>query len=903
MFGYRTGNPFDILRKRVSSECPSCGEEVPGTSRYCGQCGSPVSRPSASSATMTFAASLASPRSPSQGRFAPGEVVAGRYQVIDLLGTGGMGEVYRANDLTLQQRVALKFFLPTHVADAPSLERLRKEVRLARQVSHPNVCRVYDIGTAGDQAFLSMEYVDGEDLASLLRRIGRVPQDKGVEIARGLCLGLAAAHQRRVLHRDLKPANVMIDSRGKVIVMDFGLAAMAGEITQAETRQGTPQYMAPEQLAGKEVTTKSDVYALGLILYEIFTGRRAFESKSAGELLRLEEHSSPTRPSSLVKDLDPGIERVILRCLASDPAERPASVLAVLAGLPGGDALEAAIAVGETPSPEAVAAAGPETAFSVRVTAVCAVLTIVTVIAYAFLNGKISLFAQVPFEQPPEVLRAKASEMLVSLGYSARPGDYSFGFAYDSSFTRLQDSSRAASLLRSEQRQHPPVWFWFRQSPRKLLPTEFDRSLVNKSSPPNVIPGSVSEDDPPETEPGMISLVLDTTGRLCSFRAIPSAGEAAPAVPAPLDWSRAFAAAGLDPAGFSEVPVSEAPPVVFDAAKTWSRTSAQDGSKPLIVRAAAWGGRIVYFNVGQFRRASADVAPGPNTGFLILLLALLIVPIPIARINLRAGRSDSKGALRLAAFYFSTSLLAWIFGGAHVADAAEVKELIVAFSITMYFSMVQATVYVALEPYVRRRWPHVLIGWSRMLAGKISDPLSTGEILAGTTVGALLTLHIAVVLRLKWPLPDTEVAPAALLGLRHLVAEVLLIAPDALNKGLALVFFVFLVRILVRNAWVAGAAMAALLTVLFSIGSNVIVWEINAVFCAGLILLLLRVGLLSVIAALFTTFALRLFPATTDLSVWYVSNAVFGPLAVLALTLYSFRCAMTGRRLFGSHLL
>jgi serine/threonine protein kinase len=212
--GYRTANPFDILRRRVSSECPNCGEEVPGTSRYCGQCGSPVSRPSASSATKTFAPSPASTRTRSQGRFAPGEVIAGRYQVIDLLGSGGMGEVYRANDLTLQQRVALKFFLPTHVADAPSLERLRKEVRLARQVSHPNVCRVYDIGTAGDQAFLSMEYVDGEDLASLLRRIGRVPPDKGVEIARGLCLGLAAAHQRRVLHRDLKPANVMMDSRG-----------------------------------------------------------------------------------------------------------------------------------------------------------------------------------------------------------------------------------------------------------------------------------------------------------------------------------------------------------------------------------------------------------------------------------------------------------------------------------------------------------------------------------------------------------------------------------------------------------------------------------------------------------------------------------------------------------------
>ena len=257
-------------------------------------------------------------------------------------------------------------------------------------------------------------------------------------------------------------------------------------------------------------------------------------------------------------------------------------------------------------------------------------------------------------------------------------------------------------------------------------------------------------------------------------------------------------------------------------------------------------------------------ARGPNTGFVIVWLVLLIVPIPIARLNLRAGRGDVTGALRLAAFYFSASMLAWIFGGTHVADASEVKELIVACSITMYFSMLQATVYVALEPYVRRRWPHVLMGWSRLLAGQISDPLATGEILAGTTVGVLLTLHIAVLLRLAWPLPDTEVAPAALLGLRHLVAELLLIAPDAVNKGLALAFLVFLMRVLLRNGWVAGAALAAMLTVLSSTGSNAIVWEINGVLFAGMILLMQRIGLLSVIAALFTTYALRLFPATTD---------------------------------------
>src|SRR5204862_6052822 len=147
-----------------------------------------------------------------------------------------------------------------------SIARFRNEVRLARQVSHPNVCRVYDVGEIDGHFFLSMEYVDGEDLASLLRRIGRLPADKALEIGRRLCAGLAAAHEKGVLHRDLKPGNVMLDGRGHVLLTDFGLAGLAGEIGGAEVRNGTPAYMAPEQLAGEEGTVRSDPYAPRLVL-------------------------------------------------------------------------------------------------------------------------------------------------------------------------------------------------------------------------------------------------------------------------------------------------------------------------------------------------------------------------------------------------------------------------------------------------------------------------------------------------------------------------------------------------------------------------------------------------------------------------------------------------------------
>src|SRR5215472_15127836 len=176
---------------------------------------------------------------PPSERFAPGALLAGRYRIVAALGKGGMGEVYRADDLTLGQTVALKF-LPPHLADDPDrLARFRKEVAIARRVSHPNVCRVYDLAEVDNQPFLTMEYVDGEDLASLLRRIGRVPEDKATAIARELCYGLTAVHELGLLYRDLKPANIMLDGRGKVRLTDFGLAIAAEDLSVTQLRSGT----------------------------------------------------------------------------------------------------------------------------------------------------------------------------------------------------------------------------------------------------------------------------------------------------------------------------------------------------------------------------------------------------------------------------------------------------------------------------------------------------------------------------------------------------------------------------------------------------------------------------------------------------------------------------------------
>src|SRR5882762_9503735 len=247
------------------AKCGRCQTENPDTNRFCGSCSAPLNGTSPASLVPTELSPTprvtSRPRSSGSasdssedGRFLPGTLLGDRYRIISLLGAGGMGEVYRATDLRLGQPVALKFLPEETASDPKTLARFHTEVRIARQVAHPNVCRVYDIGEVEGLQYISMEYVDGEDLHSLLRRIGCLPHDKALEFARKLCAGLAAAHDKGVLHRDLKPANIMIDGRGQL----------------QDITSGTPACMAPEQRAGREVSVRSDIYSLALILREMF---------------------------------------------------------------------------------------------------------------------------------------------------------------------------------------------------------------------------------------------------------------------------------------------------------------------------------------------------------------------------------------------------------------------------------------------------------------------------------------------------------------------------------------------------------------------------------------------------------------------------------------------------------
>lgn len=325
------GQGIRVNRVRYSGpmRCPSCDEEMPAGARVCPTC----------SGSDTWSSSERSPR-PASGsggrapadRFAAGTLLAGRYRIVRLLGRGAMGMVYHAEDLTLEVPVALKFLTFSREGDPERRELFLNEVRLARRITHPNVCRVYDVGEVGGRHFISMEYIDGEDLASLVKRVGRLSTDRALRIGLEIARGLEAAHAEGILHRDLKPANLMIDGDGHAHVADFGLASRPGSESGSGVIAGTPDYMAPEQIGGA-VSVYSDLYALGLVLYELFTGRKAYERPAVFRRGR------PEPPPPLgIDGLDLGVERAILACLESDPHDRPGSAAEVAAALARGAA-------------------------------------------------------------------------------------------------------------------------------------------------------------------------------------------------------------------------------------------------------------------------------------------------------------------------------------------------------------------------------------------------------------------------------------------------------------------------------------------------------------------------------------------------------------------------------------
>ncbi|MGD0363711.1 MAG: protein kinase [Bryobacteraceae bacterium] len=892
----------------------SCASEIPDTSRFCQACGNPVVDnsetaviPMASTPRLgggeSRAAAVPARVSSSEGRFAAGVLVTGRYQIIGLLGKGGMGEVYRANDLTLDQPVALKFLPESMARDTAMLARFHNEVRIARQVSHPNVCRVYDLGEVNGQPYISMEYIDGEDLGSLLRRIGRLPADKALEFARRICAGLAAAHDKGVLHRDLKPSNIMVDSQGHVFITDFGLAAVTGELREAQAREGTPAYMAPEQLAGTEVTARSDIYSLGLVLYEMFAGKRPFEAGTLAEMIRLQQQSTPASLTTVVKDVDPAVERVIQRCLSADPRQRPATALAVAAGLPGGDPLAAALAAGDTPSPDLVAAAGQAVGIRPVLGVACLAATIAGLVAIVAIAPRVQLIGRVAMDHPPEVLVEKSRDLARALGYTAKPAGMAHGFTYDIDYLQYVDRTDK-SPSRWEQRlgdaQPPPMAFWYRESPRPLEPGAFGL-------------GTVDPDDPPPIVSGMVSVTLDPQGRLVEFDGMPPQVDTSSGEVPPPDWKRLFDAAGLDISRFAVATPQWTPLGICDARAAWTGVLTSGPPSQVRVEAAAWRGKPTYFQiVGPWTRPERMQRFMTNASmkalaFTVLALAglLLAAAGTLARHNTRRGRGDRRGAMRLAGFTAAVYMLIWVFGGSHVASFRELALFFGALSFALLLAAAVWVLYMAVEPIARRRWPHSMIGWNRLLAGGIRDPLVGRDVLVGLTFGtaAALTpkLHDLVLLRFG-SMPNANVFPLSLLGVSGAVATFLTLIPNCVVLALVWFVLIFILRVALRRDWLAAGAFV-LIYVMLNWLSTPALPVLSALFTAVqtglLVFAMLRFGLVALIASSFVYELMLMFPLTTDFSAWYAGASLFALLSVAAMAAFAFHTSLGGRPLFG----
>ncbi len=298
----------------MTVNCPRCRHDNPAETKFCGNCAAPLG-PSALP-TETLQAPVR--------ELATGTLFAGRYQVIEELGHGGMGRVYKVHDSELNEKVALKLLRPEVAADAGAVERFRNELKSARQVVHKNVCRMFDIGRAEGAPFITMEYVHGEDLKRLIRKVGQMPAGRTVSIARQIAEGLSEAHSHGIVHRDLKPQNIMVDEGGNVRIMDFGIARSLEKkgITGAGVMIGTPEYMSPEQVEGKAVDARSDIYSLGIILYEMMTGHVPFEGDTPFTVGVKQKSEAPRDPLELNPSIPADLGRLILRCLEKDKEKR-----------------------------------------------------------------------------------------------------------------------------------------------------------------------------------------------------------------------------------------------------------------------------------------------------------------------------------------------------------------------------------------------------------------------------------------------------------------------------------------------------------------------------------------------------------------------------------------------------
>ncbi len=859
----------------------------------------------------------------------PGTMLSSRYRVVAKLGAGGMGAVYRADDLTLNQAVALKF-LPPNVANDPArIERLRQEVRIGRDVSHPAVCRIYDIGEhrtpEGVLPFITMEYIDGEDLGSLLRRIGVLPREKVLQIVRQVCAGLGAAHERGVLHRDLKPANIMLDGRGNARISDFGLAALGTRVSGSDAAAGTPLYMAPEQLRGEEATVRSDIYALGLLMFELFTGTRPHDGETFEEI-RLVRSTIAASTERVLDDptLDPLIARVIARCLDPDPARRPPSAIAVAASLPGGDPLAAALAAGEMPSPDMVAESGGIGRLHPAIACLMLAISLLIPVGGSMWASRYAASHYQPLETPPVVMEHKAAEILRELGVARDWSQTARGYGRQDGYMKWALAQADPEIAERALRETTPpyLYFWYRATPSSWAEPAnagFYRGRVTASAPARGIGGEVY-------------VSLDLEGRVRRlFVQPPEVASEGPA-PAAVDQSVLLRMCGLDAAAMRPVE----PVILFavraDRRLAWEGFWPERPDMPVRVEAGITDGRVSYltslsqWEVDSFTSASIDpesqlASPIQERTFqtfgallgkilFVAILAMIIVGAWISRRNILNGRGDTRAATRFAWSMGGTMLIARWFIAQDLVPRTRFDVLdILAWG--MLVALGSWSAYLAIEPIVRRRWPTTLVAWTRLLGGRPMDPLVGRSVLLGVCLGVIAWAGY----RLAHLLPlGSDVAARSTLafGIDPPWVEIGVIATAISVQsmmGLLLILVLVAIRRATRRTWIA----VLLMTIVFflfdesrsmGLGSDAgwgnaariglpIAWSLIAGMT--LTLLYIRAGVLAAISFIVTESIARQIPALSDWTAWQAWSAIAPTLAIGLLALWGASASAFGR--------
>jgi serine/threonine-protein kinase len=643
------------------------------------------------------------------------------------------------------------------------------------------------------------------------------------------------------------------------------------------------------------------------------TGKRPHRAESLAEL-GAERSRLPDDPSSLTDDVDPALERVILRCLEPESTQRPTSAVAVAAALPGGDPLAAALEAGETPSPDMVAAAGEEGRLRPAVAWGLLVGVAAALAVMLLISPRYYLVNQVPLPKQPAVLEDRAVEIVQALGYEAEPADRASRLSYDRTYLDwVSENDSSLSRWEALQQAPPAMLFWYRQSPEHMGPIRIGR--IN-----------TSYDDPPPLIPGMVRLRLDPSGRLQQFEAVPAQidsalangrGEASrAATPSEEEAQILFDLAGLDRERFVAADPLWVPPHYCDTRAAWTGHY-PERDVPLRIEAGWLSGQLVYFDlVGPWQRPHESAMSRRSLlqrigGMIstVLILCLLTGGVLVARNHMRAGRGDRRGATRLAVFILSLQMLVWLFVANHAPSLEEeFEQFLLTLALIFFVAALFWVVYLALEPYMRRNWPDLIISWARILGGRLRDPLVCRDILIGVLAGTLITLLDS----LNHFLPGwLDIAPrypylSMILGspsvLNGVVGAMAILA-DSIFSPLAIVFLLLGLRWLVRSPWLAAAIV--ILAVGFIAGTQSDPGGVQSqvsmplgILLVGLyVFVVMRFGLLALVTLAFVTRLLESAWITTDFSRWYASNGIVTLALTMGLALYCMANAMGGKPL------